>query len=79
MRHLELAELPTNGAGERPLLVTEQFRLEQCLGDGGAVDRNKRHRRAIAQGVKRAREQLLAGTALALDEHGRIGGRGTLE
>jgi hypothetical protein len=59
--------------------VAEQLGLEQRLGDGGAIDGDKRRVRARTQGVQAAREQLLAGTALALQQHGRVGGRGTVE
>ena len=62
------------GAGERALLVAEQLRLEQRLGNRRAVDGHERTVGARAQRVQRAGEQLLAGAALAFEEHGRVGG-----
>ena len=56
-------------AGERPLLVPEQLALEQRLGNGGAVDRDKRKGRARAQLVDRLGDELLAGARLAVDQH----------
>jgi hypothetical protein len=35
---LELADLPIGGAGERALFVAEQLRLDQLVGNRGAVD-----------------------------------------
>ena len=42
VRQLEHAGAPIGGAGERPLLVAEDFALEQRLGNRGAVDRDER-------------------------------------
>ena len=39
---LELADAACDSAGERALLVTEQFGLEQVFRNGGAVDRDER-------------------------------------
>ena len=55
--------------GEGAALVAEQLRLEQRVGDGGAVDRDERLLGARRVEVQRARHQLLAGAALAGDEH----------
>src|SRR5262249_60654453 len=55
------------------LRVTEQFALEQRLGHRRAVDRDERAVLALALVVDRARDDFLAGTALAGDQHGRIG------
>ena len=41
---LELADLLLGGAGERPLLVAEQLRLDQLLGNRGAVHLHERAR-----------------------------------
>ena len=46
MRELELARLVAIRAGEAALHVTEQFGLEQGLGQARAVDRDERARRA---------------------------------
>ena len=53
---------------ERPLPVPEQLRLEQRLREGAAVDPDKRPG-ALRQVMNRARDQLLARTALAQDDH----------
>ena len=62
-------------AGERALLVAEQLGLEQVLRDRRAVDRDKRAVGARTERVERAREQLLAGAALAFEQHRRVGRR----
>ena len=59
------AELPRVGAGEGALLVAEQLGLEQRVGDRGDVDRHEGLRRGGALRVDRARDELLAGAALA--------------
>ncbi len=60
---------------ERALLVAEQLRLDERLGDRAAVHRHERPLRARAVVVDRPREPLLARPALALDEHRRLGRR----
>ena len=68
----EEAALVGDGAGERALGVAEELALEQRLGDRAAVDRDEGLVRARARAVDRAREQLLAGAALALDQDARV-------
>ena len=63
------------GAGERALLVSEQLRLEQGLGDRRAVDRHERPCPSGTVPVNGARGQLLAGSALADQEHGGLAAR----
>jgi hypothetical protein len=70
---LELAELPRVGAREGALLVAEQLGLDERVGDRRHVDRDERLRPPLAPRVERARDQLLAGPALARDEHRRRG------
>jgi len=53
--------------------VPEELRLEQRFGDGRTVDRDERLISARAQRVQRTREQLLAGSAFAFKEDGRVG------
>ena len=68
---LESTRLGLHRAGESPLLEPEQLRFHQLARDGRAVDLDER---PLAPGrglVQRGRDQLLAGAALALDEHGR--------
>ena len=72
---LEPPDPPRHGAGERALLVAEQLGFEQMVGDRGAVDRDERALRAPAVAVQKARDHLLAGPALAGDQHAGLGGR----
>ena len=69
------ADILLHRAGEGPLLVAEELAFEQCLGDGGAVDRDERRRGAPAQLVDRLRQQLLAGAALAEQQYRNVGRR----
>jgi hypothetical protein len=54
-------------AGERPLHVTEEVALHQAFGNRRAVERDQRAITARARVVDRARDELLAGAALAVD------------
>ena len=65
VRLLELAQVLVGGAGEAALLVAEQDGLDQVLRDGAAVDGDERLARAVRAAVHGARDQLLAGAALA--------------
>ena len=76
---LELADLLLGRAGERALLVAEQLRLDQLLGNRGAVDLHEPLAAAQAVAVDRARDQLLAGAALAEQQDGGVGRRGALD
>src|SRR5207245_10845717 len=55
----------------RAPFAAEQLALQDRLGDRRAVDRHERTLRAAGVLVKRAREELLAGSALAEEEHSR--------
>ena len=57
---------------ERAARVAEQLRFEQRLGDRAAVDGDERLVAPRARAVDRAREQLLAGAGLAVDQHARV-------
>src|SRR4029453_15109370 len=59
------------GAGEGALLEAEELGLEQVVGQRAAVDRDEAPRGARALLVDRARDELLAGASLALDQHRR--------
>src|SRR5207244_10296081 len=72
---LEHAGALPDRARERAPLVTEHLGLEQLGGDGAAVDRYEGAIGARARGVDGARDQLLAGAALAHDEDGGVGHR----
>ena len=76
---LELADLLLGGAGERALLVPEQLRLDQLLGNRRAVHLHEALPGARAVAVDGARNQLLADAALAEQQHGGIGRRGALD
>ena len=75
----ELAGLVEARARERAAHVAEQHALEHRLGDRGAVDGDERLRGAPAVEVDRVRDELLAGAALAGDEHRRVGVRDVLD
>ncbi len=64
----------TGGAGESPFHMPEQLRFQQVLGDGGAVDGDEGLVAPGAGPVDGARQQLLAGARLAVDEHTRVAG-----
>src|SRR5258707_100894 len=66
-------------AGERALLMAEQFALEQRLGQRGAVDLDERPRPAIRSGMDRLSHELFAGAGLARHEHGRRRARHTTD
>src|SRR5690606_32920010 len=67
---LEAALARAGGAGEGALLVAEELAFEDGLGDGGAVDGDEGAVCARAIFVEGAGEELLAGAALAEEEHG---------
>ena len=75
VRQLEPAQPALGGAGERAALVAEHLRFDQVARDGGAVDGHERAAGPPARRVDRRRRQLLAGAALAGDEHARLGRR----
>ena len=70
--------LPVPGrAGERSLDVAEERRLEHVGGDRAGIDGHEGLAGSRGAFVNGSRDQLLAGAALARDEHGRTG-RGNL-
>ena len=72
---LEAAPPPFQRAGEGALLVPEQLRRDEPLGQRGAVDLHHGALRARRPGVDRAGEELLSRARLAGDQHGRVGRR----
>ena len=72
---LEASDLPRQGAGERPLLATEQLALEERGGNRRAVHAHHRPFAPPAQLVNFGGEQLLTGPGFAEQQHGGIGGR----
>src|SRR5712691_10401232 len=57
------------GVGERSSSMTEQLALDQAVGKSAAVYGNERKTLARAQVVDGARDQLLAGPGLALEQN----------
>ena len=72
MRLLELADAPRDGSREGALLVPEQFRFEEVVGDRRAVDRDEGLVLAKGFGVHVTGEHFLAGAALAGDQDRRL-------
>src|SRR5204863_4017486 len=70
MREFEAADTALRGAGERALLVPEQFALEQRLRQRTNVHRDERLRASRTETMDRPRHELLARSALTLDEYG---------
>jgi hypothetical protein len=69
---LEAAQLARMRPRERAPLVAEELGLHEPVGDGREVHRHERLLAARALAVEGPRHQLLAGAALARDEHGRV-------
>ena len=59
-------------SGKGTALVAEEFGLQQVLRDGCGVDRDKRTLRTRPVPVQRTRDEFLARSRFAGDEHGRI-------
>jgi hypothetical protein len=70
---LEAAAALLRRASERALLVAEELALDQLARQGGAIDFHQRPLAARAAIVDRARDELLAGAGLAVDEDGAVG------
>ena len=72
------SNLPRRSAtapGEGAAHVAEQLAFDQLFGNRGAVDLHEGARPAAAQRVDRARDHLLAGPVLAVDQHAAVGRR----
>ena len=72
-RELHLPGLCLLRAGERAALVAKQLRLEQLLGQCGAIQRDERPAPARRRGMDEPRHDFFAGAGLAGNEHGRVG------
>src|SRR5580704_7167976 len=66
---LEAPGTALSGTSEGAALVTEQLALDQLAWDRRHVDRDKRRRPPLAEIMQSAGDQLLAGAALAGDQH----------
>src|SRR5690606_14138199 len=62
-----------HGPGERPLLVSEELRVDEVRRDGAAVHADERPAGALGTLVDGAGDDLLAGAGLAEDEHRHAG------
>src|SRR5690606_32272841 len=76
---LERTLTGSDRAGECALLVAEQLGLDERTRDRTAVDDDERLVRARRQLVQRARDHVLAGPGLALDEDRGVGRRDALD
>ena len=77
---LELAGLLFGGAREGAALVAEELRLDELLGNRRAVHLHEPFLRAEATPpMDGTRDQFLADTALAVNQHGCVGRRGALD
>jgi hypothetical protein len=80
VRGLEEAGLGLLGVGERALLVAEQLRFEEGLGDGGAVDVDEGPARARPAAVQHPCEETLARPGLPFNkDRGQAAGGHALE
>jgi hypothetical protein len=73
MRELEATALVAVGVGEAAAHVAKELRLEQRVGHPRAIDHHERGAAAMTSLVHEASDNFLADTALAGDEHLRIG------
>src|SRR5437867_9864876 len=78
LRRLEEATVIVGRAREGAPPVAEELALEQRLLEGGAIDREKRALCPPALAMDRARDELLPGAGLALDQHRDRRGGGAL-
>src|SRR5690606_39615339 len=76
---LEEAVAVAVGAGERPLRVAEQLAFDELRRERPAVEGDEAAIAPAARLVDRARDQLLAGAALAGDADRRLGGAGAVD
>src|SRR5262249_46466901 len=74
IHHLELAGTAISCAGEGATLMAEQFALDETLRNRRTIDRHERRTPSRGFEVNRPRDQVLAGAALAQEQHGGIVG-----
>src|ERR1700722_9193545 len=73
MRYLDAAGLHAIGAGEGSFFVAEEFAFEQRARDCGAIHFHPWPGAPRRPSMNHARDDVLAGSALALDQHGNVG------
>ena len=66
------------GAGVRAASATEQFRVEQRVGQRGAIDGDEGAVAPATLAMDAARDAFLARSGFAADEHGQLAARGTV-
>ncbi len=71
--HFDFAFARPIGSGECALFMAEEFAFQQALGNAAAIDGHQRRIAALAAGVDRPGDKLLAGPALAEHQHGGLG------
>src|SRR5690606_5610035 len=76
---LEVPCLRANRAREAASLIAEQLGLDECCGDGAAVDRDERLLSPTAQQMDRPGDELLARAALAGKQDADVRRRDTLD
>ena len=67
------------GAGERALLVSEEFAFEKIFRNGGAVDFDEGAGSALRMFVNGAGDQIFSDAAFAAEQHRRVGRRDALD
>ena len=72
VRRLEQPRTGGVGAGEGAARVAEELRLQQAVGNRGAVHRHQRPRSPGAPVVEKAGQEFLPGAGLPLDQHRHI-------
>src|SRR4029434_7962663 len=74
VRQFDFASFELQGAGKRPLFMTEKLALQEFFRQSDTVDRNKRLVFSIARVMDRSGEYLLACSALAEQQDGGLAG-----
>ena len=72
---LEFSLLGFAGAREGPFHVPEEFAFDQFFRNGGAVDFDKRRRRALAEEVKIAGDEFFSRATLSVNQNAAVVGR----
>ena len=75
MRHFDAARLGAVGAGEGSFFVAEQFAFEKRAGNRGTIHLHPWTGLPWRSAVNHARNDVFAGAALSVDQHGDVGAR----
>src|SRR5579864_1209017 len=68
--NFEYAGFGSAGVGKGALLITEQLAFQECLGDSGAIERNKRSFAVKPDVMNELGEDILSSAALAFQQNG---------